>query len=118
MRFKVGSNEFVTGLDIGTSSIKVVVAEAREGKPTIIYASKEPSFGMRKGAIVDIGEASQSVRRALEPVKKLSKDAVKNIFVSIGTPQVKMQGSRGIVAVSSANGEIYQGDMDRAVKAS
>jgi cell division protein FtsA len=118
MRFKVGSNDFVTGLDIGTSSIKVVVAEARDGRPAIVHTGKVPMFGLRKGAIVDIGEASQAVRRALEPVKHLSKKALTNIFVSIGTPQVKMQASRGIVAVSSANGEIYQGDMDRAVKAS
>ncbi len=118
MKFNVGTHDFVTGLDIGTTSIKVVVAEVRDGKPVIVHASSEPTFGMRKGAVVDIGEASQSVRRALDPVKQFSKNALKNIFISIGTPQVKMQASRGIVAVSSANGEIYQGDVDRAVKAS
>ena len=118
MKFGNTSNDFVTGLDIGTSSVKVVVAEARDGKPAVVHASKEVAFGLRKGAVVDMGEVSQSVKRALEPVKHLSKNALKNIFVSIGTPQVKMQASRGIVAVSSANGEIYQGDVDRAVKAS
>ena len=118
MKFGSGSSDFVTGLDIGTSSVKVVVAEARDGKPIVVHASKEVSFGLRKGAVVDMGEVSQTVKRALEPVKHLSKNALKNIFVSIGTPQVKMQASRGIVAVSSANGEIYQGDVDRAVKAS
>jgi cell division protein FtsA len=118
MKFRgIGSSDFVTGLDIGTSSIKVVVAEAHEGKPVIIHASKETSNGMRKGAITDLGEASQAVRRALEPVKHI-KGALKNIYVSIGSPQVSMQASRGIVAVSSANGEIYQGDIERAVKAS
>ena len=118
MKFGGGSHDFVTGLDIGTSSIKVVVAEVRDGKPAIIHTSSEPTFGMRKGAVVDIAEVSQSVRRALEPVKHLSKGALKNVFTSIGTPQVKMQASRGIVAVSSANGEIYQGDIERVVKAS
>ncbi len=118
LKFKsIGETDFVTGLDIGTSSIKVVVAEAREGKPVIIHASKEVSQGFRKGAISDPAEASQALRRALEPVKHI-KGALKNVYASIGTPQVKMQASRGIVAVSSANNEIYQGDIERAVKAS
>ena len=60
----LSGGNFVTGLDIGTSSIKVVVAERRGGKPTLVHAAKIPCFGMRKGAIVEMSEASQSVSRA------------------------------------------------------
>ena len=55
---------------------------------------------------IDLGEASQAINRALSEVKKISKSALKNIYVSIGTPQAKMQASRGIVAVSRADAEI------------
>jgi cell division protein FtsA len=113
-----GGGDFITGLDVGTSSLKVVVAECRTAKPVIIYAQEEPSFGIRKGAVIDLGEASQAINRALSEVKKISKSALKNIYVSIGTPQAKMQASRGIVAVSRADAEIYQDDVDRAVRAS
>ncbi len=112
------ASKYITGLDIGTSSIKVVVAEERSGRPVIRAAFKEPSFGLRKGAIVDLAEASQSVNRALAEVKKVSKAAAKNVYVNIGTPHVKVQASRGIVAVSRADTEIYQDDVERAVKAS
>jgi cell division protein FtsA len=110
--------DFVTGLDIGTSSVKVVVAERRGGKPAIVHVKKEQSFGMRKGAIVEMSEISQAVSRALAGVKRISKSAIKNVYISIGTPQAKMQSSRGIVAVSRADAEIYQDDIDRAVRAS
>jgi cell division protein FtsA len=114
-----GGGDFITGLDVGTSSLKVIVAECRGGgKPVILYAHEEPSFGIRKGAVIDLGEASQSINRALSEVKKISKAALKNIYVSIGTPQAKLQASRGIVAVSRADAEIYQDDVDRAVRAS
>jgi cell division protein FtsA len=114
-----GAGDFITGLDVGTSSLKVIVAECRGGgKPVILYAHEEPSFGIRKGAVIDLGEASQSINRALSEVKKISKSALKNIYVSIGTPQAKLQASRGIVAVSRADAEIYQDDVDRAVRAS
>jgi cell division protein FtsA len=119
MKLKGLSGEnFITGLDIGTSSIKVAVAERRGGKPTIVHVAKIDCHGMRKGAIAEMSEVSQSIARALGGVKKLSKSAIKNVYVSIGTPQAKMQSSRGIVAVSRADAEIYQDDIDRAQRAS
>ena len=117
MKWKgIHGGDFITGLDIGTSSIKVAVAERRGGKPVLVYVNKEPCAGLRKGAIVDIADASHAVIRALSEVKKVSKTALKNIYLNIGTPQVKMQLSRGIVAVSRADAEIYQDDIDRAVR--
>jgi cell division protein FtsA len=113
-----GGGDFITGLDIGTSSLKIVVAECRGPRPMILYAHEEASFGIRKGAVIDLGEASQAINRALSEVKKVSKSALRNIYVSIGTPQAKIQASRGIVAVSRADAEIYQDDVDRAVRAS
>ncbi len=114
----LSGGNFVTGLDIGTSSVKVVVAERRDGKPALVHVQKVPCYGMRKGAIVEMSEVSQAVNRALAGVKKISKAALRNIYISIGTPQAKMQSSRGIVAVSRADAEIYQDDIDRAVRAS
>ena len=114
----LSGGNFVTGLDVGTSSIKIVVAERRSGKPALVHVQKIPCFGMRKGAIVELSEVSQAVSRALAGAKKISKAAVKNVYLSIGTPQAKVQSSRGIVAVSRADAEIYQDDIDRAVRAS
>lgn len=112
------AGEFITGLDVGTSTVKVAVAQPRGGRLALVHVDKEQSAGMRKGAIVEIPEVSHIVSRVLADVKKLSKSAIKNIYLNIGTPQVKMQLSRGIVAVSHADGEIYQDDVERAVRAS
>ncbi len=120
MKFKGfgGGSDLITGLDIGTSSLKLVVAECRGRRPTVLHVYEEPALGLRKGAVIDLGEASQAINRAIAEARKVSKQATKNIYVSIGTPQAKMQISRGIVAVSRADAEIYQDDVDRAVRAS
>ncbi len=119
MKFgNLSGSQFVTGLDIGTSSVKLAVAELRGGKPILALVEKIPCTGMRKGAIVEMSEASQAVSRALTHVKKMAKAAAKNVYVSIGTPQAKMQAGHGIVAVSRADAEIYQDDIERAVRAS
>jgi cell division protein FtsA len=98
--------------------VKVVIAENRGGKPGLHSVFKENSSGMRKGAIVDLAETSAAVSRALAEVKKISKTGIRNIYVNIGTHQAKSQNSRGIVAVSRADSEIYQDDIERVIKAS
>lgn len=120
MKFKGlgGGSDLITGLDVGTSSLKVVVADCSHRRPVVLHVHEEEALGLRKGAVIDLSEASHAINRALAEVKRVSKSATKNIYVSIGTPQAKMQTSRGIVAVSRADAEIYQDDIDRAVRAS
>src|SRR3989344_2983293 len=112
------SSNFITGLDVGTSSIKIALAEKRGDKLALKAVLKEQSFGIRRGAIADIAEISQAINRIFHEVKKISKSALKNVYVSIGTYNIKAQISRGIVAVSRADTEIYQDDVDKAIKAS
>jgi cell division protein FtsA len=111
------SSQFLAGLDIGTSNIKAVVAERFNGKLIPRYFYKEESSGLRRGAIVDAGEVSPLVAKILGEFKKVSRHALSNVYVNIGTSQIKAQHSRGIVAVSRADAEIYPEDIDRAIKA-
>jgi len=110
--------DFLVGLDIGTAHIKVAVAENRNGRPVLRALFKESSAGLKKGVLVDLAEASPAITRALAEAKKISKAALRKIYVNIGTPQIKTQSSRGIVAVSRADSEIYEDDVERAIKAS
>jgi len=108
----------ITGIDIGTSSVKVAVGEQVGGKISLVHVAKESCGGLRRGAVIDVVEVSRTVSRVLADIKKFSKPAIKNIFLAIGTSRVTMQVSSGIVAVSRADAEIYQDDIDRAVRAS
>lgn len=108
----------LVGLDIGTASIRVAVIEERRGRPVLRALFKESAAGLKKGAIIDLSEASPAVARALMEAKRISKSCIKTIYANIGTVQMKTQHSRGIVAVSRADSEIYQDDIDRAIRAS
>lgn len=112
------ASSLLVGIDIGTYSVKVAVAEQKNGKPALRMLFKEPSRGLRRGAIVDLAEISQVLSRVLAEVKKISKSAIKNLYVSVGTAHLKSNPSGGVVAVSRADSEIYQDDIDRAVRAS
>ena len=110
---------YLVGLDIGSQSIKTAVVEIKkDGKPSLVRVFKSPSEGLRKGAVDDLGGVTRSINQALAEVKKISKSAIKNIYLGVSSYDVKIQSSKGIVAVSRANYEIYKDDVDRVVEAS
>ncbi|MEK7629829.1 MAG: cell division protein FtsA [Patescibacteria group bacterium] len=110
---------FITGLDIGSSQIKCVVATPKKnGELSIVTAFKQPSVGLRKGVLVDTEEFSLVLREIANDLQKISRQATQNIFVNIQSEQVKPRLSRGVVVVARADQEIQQDDVDRAVQSS
>ena len=111
--------QFIVGLDIGSHTIKAAVGELKKGgKPSVVRLIKMPSQGMRKGVVDDLTEVAQSLSAVLFEIKKVSKSALKNVFLGIGGPDVKVQTSNGAVAVSRSDSEIYQDDVNRAIQGS
>lgn len=110
---------YITALDIGTSQIKILVAEAkRDGQLSLLGVFKLPSAGLRKGEIATFEETIQSLKLTVDEIKKINRAAAKNIFINVAGSNVKLQNSRGIVAVSRADSEIYSEDIERVIKAS
>lgn len=110
---------FFTALDIGSSQIKSLVAESKKnGQLSLLGVFRIPSQGLKKGEIIDNEEAIENLKIVFDKIRSLDKAALKNIFIGIGGANVKARNSRGIVAVSRADNEISQDDMDRVVKAS
>lgn len=109
----------ITGLDIGSDSVKGVVAEQdSEGNISILNTFKRPSAGFRKGILVDEDEATQVFREVIVDLDNVSSKASKNIFINLNGNHVKSRSSQGIVAVSRADQEIQQEDVDRVDQAS
>ena len=107
----------ITGIDLGSDEVKLVVAEEHEGRIVPRLFLREPSLGVRRGGVVEPNELAGVLTRMIAEATRLNKDAARNVFINIGTTQITSQSSRGIVAVSRADGEIHPDDIDRAVKA-
>lgn len=111
--------KIIVGLDIGTCNVRVAVAKAREGfKPQILGVGKAVSGGMRKGVIVDLDEAQKNIREAINLAERISGITVEEAFVGIGGSHISCRLSRGVIAVSRADGEISEEDKARAISAS
>lgn len=112
-------NYFITGLDIGTDSVKGLVARKKPNSPDLeaISQSKVPSFGIRRGAVVDIESASKSIAEVIEQLRDQIHQKIDGAYVNIGGSHIFVATSRGSVAVSRADQRISQEDIDRVLQA-
>ena len=58
-------SQIITGLDIGTSQVKGIVAEVKDGTLSVISVFKQPMAGFRKGVLVDVEESTKVLHNLL-----------------------------------------------------
>ncbi|MBI2120907.1 MAG: cell division protein FtsA [Parcubacteria group bacterium] len=112
--------DIVTGIDIGTHSIRVVVAawQKDEPLPRIIGTGISESRGLRHGYIVDKEEAAKSIQAAVAKAEKISGIKIRRAFVSAGG--IGLEGITGMGAsmVASIDGIVSDTDITKAIEAS
>lgn len=108
----------IVGLDIGSHTIKAAVAEVKpDGGLLLIKLITAPSEGIRRGVVDDAANATRALNQVIEEIKQISKNAVRNLYISVGSGDMRVQHSRGIVAVSRADFEICSEDVERVLQA-
>ncbi|MCX6741168.1 MAG: cell division protein FtsA, partial [Candidatus Parcubacteria bacterium] len=58
----MSKGSIVAGLDIGTSSIKALVAQKKGKEWEVLSYAEIPSFGLRKGIVANVEETSKNVQ--------------------------------------------------------
>ncbi|HEY9077996.1 MAG TPA: cell division protein FtsA [Anaerolineaceae bacterium] len=106
----------VVGIDIGTTKVCTLVARIeQERNLRILGVGIEPAQGIRKGTIVDLAAASQSITRSIEKAERSSGLEITAALVSLAGSHVSSVNSRGVVGISGR--VIEQDDVARALDA-
>jgi cell division protein FtsA len=113
----VNSNEIYVSLDIGTSSVKVIIGEIVNDTINIIGVGNVNSEGLRKGSIVDIDQTVQSIKKAIEQAERMIGMEIRQVVVGITANHCLLTNCHGVVAVSSQNREITNEDVTRVIEA-
>ncbi|KKP33134.1 MAG: cell division protein FtsA [Candidatus Staskawiczbacteria bacterium RIFOXYB2_FULL_32_9] len=113
----MAKGHIIAGLDIGTNTIKLLVIQKRNKEWEVLSYQEMPSFGLRKGAVVDAGEVSKNIQTLLSETEKNSSKKITSVFVNIGGNHIYITPSDGIISVSRANQIISQEDIDRVLQA-
>lgn len=107
------------GIDLGSSMVRILVAQLdpEQDTPTILGVGTSPMGGMQKGVITDVEEGVAAVGRALDVAERISGVPVERGYVSVNGSHISSQNSRGVIAVSRADGEITADDVARVINA-
>jgi cell division protein FtsA len=113
------SSNIIAGLDIGSHSIKMLVAQQREegGELEVLGFGEEVCSGVRKGAVINPEEVAKRIFALKGRLENISKQKIKEVLVNVGGSHIFTVPSHGIVAVSRADGQISQEDVDRVLQA-
>ncbi len=114
-RKKKKGGTFITGVDIGTSRICVVVAEMTDDGIDVLSITSTPSAGMRKGVVVNMEEASVAIREALSAAREESGVAVREAILSLSGSHIETKTESASVAVKGRT--ISQEDLDNVIDA-
>lgn len=105
------------GLDIGTTSVKVVVAEYIEGQMNIIGVGNAKSDGLNRGIVVDIDQTVQAIQRAVRQAEEKAGIQIKNVNVGLPANLLEVESCQGMIAVSSESKEITDEDVRNVASA-
>lgn len=109
-------NGFFTGLDIGTSSVKVLVAELVDGEVNVIGVSNAKSKGVKDGIIVDIEAAATAIKSAISQAEEKAGISIKSVNVGLPANLLQVEPTQGMIPVTSDTKEITDQDVENVVK--
>ncbi len=109
----------ICGIDIGNSAIKTAVGLPLPAlnRIQIVGIASAPSDGLRRGMVVDMEEVINNVGESVSRAEAMAGLKVNRAYVSINGLHIRTQPSHGIIAVSRADNEISQYDIDRVIDA-
>ena len=115
-------DEIITGLDIGSTTIKAVVGQpltvqGEERRLHIIAAAEHESQGVNRGQITSLEDATSAISLCIDSLERKLGVPIDTAWVGISGGHIISQASRGVVAVGKVNGEISRQDVERALEA-
>jgi len=107
----------IVGLDIGTTKICALAAEATGGEPlSVVGFGQARSLGISKGVVVDIEKTVRSIQDAVRECELMSGTPIKEVFAGIAGHHIQGLNSDGMVMVQN-NRTVSEDDIRRVILA-
>lgn len=109
----------ITGLDIGSGTIKTLSAFKKEGEEGLEVLSKvqETSFGVRRGIVIDVNKLAEIINSLVSKTQEDCGQKIREVYANVGGSHIFCTASHGLVSVSRADQKISEEDMARVLQA-
>lgn len=115
----MAKSNIITGLDLGSQTIKIICAAKKKGEESfqILSQHQEDSSGIRRGIVVDVAKVTDILISCVRKAEELSSAKISNVYATIGGSHLFCLPSHGLISVSSANKKISEEDVNRVLQA-
>ncbi len=115
----MAKNDFITGLDIGTTKVCALIAEVSEAGVLVVKGFGEsPSEGIKKGVVVDIESTAHAIEIAVSKASHQASCEVDSVYVGITGEHIYSVNSTAAIAIADPHHDITDADVQRVIEAS
>lgn len=106
----------IVGLDIGTTKVCTIVGiQGPNSELEIIGIGTHPSYGLKKGSVVNIDKTVRSIQCSLEEAKLMAGVNIHRATIGLAGSHIYSFNSSGVVAIKGQ--EITEEDVNRVLEA-
>ncbi len=108
----IKKEEILVGLEVGTSKTCAVVGEVTgDGNLLIVGIGQASSQGVRKGEIVDMEAAAQSIHQAIAEAEDAAEVEIHNVYASVTGGHIRCFNNRGSIVITNEDREITEAEV-------
>jgi len=115
----MAKEKFITGLDIGTSNVKILTVKQnlKEERLELVSKIEETSEGVRRGTVVNVEKLSNLFKDLFSRKSQNLRRRINSIYVNLNGSHLFSVPSRGLISVSRADQKISEEDIQRVLQA-
>lgn len=113
MERRIGKDNIVVGLDVGTTKICAIVGEVLSDGIEVLSIKTHPSEGLKKGVVIDTDAATNSIKKVLLDLKRDTGISVTDVSVGIAGSHIKSFSTHANIRIKGK--KITQEDVRRVI---
>ena len=105
-------------LDIGSATLKFLVAEISNINVNVLFVKTIPSHGVKKGIIEDDRILTRDIRKVIDEAEAFLETKITSVALTIPTIKAKLYQSDSSISLSEAGSKITSDDIVRVLRLS
>lgn len=106
----------IVGVDLGTTKVAAIIAEVEDNELKIVGVGSTPSYGLKRGVIVNLEKAIVSIKKAVDEASKMAGVKVDSCYAGISGSHIESINAHAMIATSRTGGIITKRDIERVIE--
>lgn len=112
----MAKKERIVGIDLGTTKVAAIIAEVDDGELKIVGVGSTPSYGLKRGVIVNLEKAIGSIKKAVDEASRMAGVKVDTCYAGISGSHIESINAHAMIATARTGGVITKRDIERVIE--